>query len=80
MGIMASIGAWRDLSIISLCSICIGGFLTDGESIDIALEDLTVESIGISKVRTLLADVQMRRPAWRTAGGAHEPSPLADHT
>lgn len=29
-------------------------------SIEIALEDLTLESIGISKVRTLLADVQVR--------------------
>ena len=27
---------------------------------EIALEDLTVESVGISKVRTLLADVQVR--------------------
>ena len=49
-----------DLSIISLCSFRIGGCLTDGKSIEIALEDLTVESIGISKVRTLLADVQVR--------------------
>ena len=46
--------------IISLYSVCSGGSLTDGESIEIALEDLTVESTGISKVRTLLADVQVR--------------------
>ena len=38
----------------------IGGSLTNGEFIEIALKDLTVESIDISKVRTLLADVQMR--------------------
>ena len=41
-------------------SVCIGGSLTDGESIEIALQDLTVESTGISKMRTLLADVQVR--------------------
>jgi len=34
--------------------------LTDGESVEVALEDLTVESSGISKVRTLLADVEVR--------------------
>ena len=28
---------------------------------EVALEDLTVESTGISKVRTLLTDVQVRR-------------------
>ena len=43
-----------------MCSVRIGGCLSDGKSIEIALEDLTVESIGISKVRTLLADVWMR--------------------
>lgn len=34
--------------------------LTDGESIEIALEDLTVRSLDRSKVRTFLMDLQMR--------------------
>jgi len=34
--------------------------LTDGKSVEIALKDLTVESLSISKVRTLLADVEVR--------------------
>ena len=43
--------------LVSLCRLI---ELTDGDSVKITLEDLTVESIGISKVRTFLADVQVR--------------------
>ncbi len=65
---MTLIGDWRDLN--SGCRIwapasALGlsvliGRLTDGDSVEIALQDLTVESSGIPKVRTLLADVQAR--------------------
>ena len=34
--------------------------LTDGESVEIALKGLNVEGIRIAKVRTLLADIQVR--------------------
>ena len=37
-----------------------GQQLTDGKFVEITLENLAVESIGISKGRTLLAEVQMR--------------------
>ena len=54
---MAAVGSeHRQRLVVPLLTAC----LTDGESMKIALQDLTVESIGVAKVRARLVDLQVR--------------------
>ena len=62
------------LSIVSYCEYFSGrARLTDGDSIEIALQDLAMESVGIAESRSFLVDLQGRS----FHGGSRVGSPLA---